>query len=460
VRASTTTPFGARFVVPLLIGPVLNPVNTTMVSVALVPISAALGVGSSTVVWLVAGLYLASSIAQPTMGTLADRFGPRRTYLVGLAVVVVAGVVPLVSATFAGVLVSRVLLGIGTSAAYPSAMTMIRDQSARAGVTTPPALLSAVSIAALATTAVGPVLGGFLVGSFGWPAVFVVNVPLAGIALVLSWLWLPGDDTRPASRLLADPGRLDVVGMAGFAVTTTTILVFLLDLASGYWWLLAGSVLAGALTVRWELRRTAPFIDLRMLRRNGALTRTYLRMMLLYFGFYSMTYGYSQWLQDVAGFSSERAGLLQLPSAVLAGLASVLVARTTRLRAPLVAAGVLPALGGVLLVLTDAGSPVGFLLVVAGCFGIAQGLASVSNQAAMYRQAPPETTGAASGLSRTFVYLAAIGSSALVGLVFGQRPTDAGLHLMGWVVALSCLGALALAVGDRTLARRTPAGVG
>lgn len=110
--------------------------------------------------------------------------------------------------------------------------------------------------------------------------------------------------------------------------------------------------------------------------------------------------------------------------------------------------------------LTDAGSPVGFLLVVAGCFGIAQGLASVSNQAAMYRQAPPETTGAASGLSRTFVYLAAIGSSALVGLVFGQRPTDAGLHLMGWVVALSCLGALALAVGDRTLARRTPAGVG
>ena len=460
MRAGAGAPFGARFVVPLLIGPVLNPVNTTMVSVALVPISAALGVGSSTVVWLVAGLYLASSIAQPTMGTLADRFGPRRIYLLGLAVVVVAGVVPLVSQTFAGVLVSRVLLGIGTSAAYPSAMTMIRDQSARAGVATPPALLSAVSIAALATTAVGPVLGGFLVGSFGWPAVFVVNVPLAGIALVLSRLWLPGDDTRPASRLLADPGRLDVVGMAGFAVTTTTVLVFLLDLASGYWWLLAGSVLVGALTVRWELRRAVPFIDLRTLRRNGALTRTYLRMMLLYFGFYSMTYGYSQWLQDVAGFSSERAGLLQLPSAVLAGSASVLVARTTRLRAPLVAAGVLPTLGGVLLVLTDAGSPVGFLLVVAGCFGIAQGLASVSNQAAMYRQAPPETTGAASGLSRTFVYLAAIGSSALVGLVFGQRPTDAGLHLMGWVVALSCLGALALAVGDRTLARRTPAGVG
>lgn len=452
--------FGPRFVVPLLIGPVLNPVNTTMVSVALVPISTALGVGSSTVVWLVAGLYLASSIAQPTMGTLADRFGPRRIYLSGLAVVVVAGVVPLLWETFSGVLVSRVLIGIGTSAAYPSAMTMIRDQSARVGVPTPPALLSAVSIAALATTAVGPVLGGFLVGSFGWPAIFVVNVPLAGIAFVMSWWWLPRDDTRPASRLLADPGRLDLLGMAGFALTTTGLLVFLLDLRAGYWWLLGSAVVVGALTVRWELRREGPFIDLRMLRRNGALTRTYLRMMLLYFGFYSMTYGYSQWLQDTAGFSSEQAGLLQLPSAVLAGLASVLIARTMRLRGPLVAAGVLPTLGGILLVLTDANSAVGFLLVVAGCFGIAQGLASVSNQAAMYAQAPPEVTGAASGLSRTFIYLAAIGSSALVGLVFGDRPTDAGLHVMGWVVALSCLGALVLAVVDGALGRRHLVGVG
>jgi MFS family permease len=116
-------------------------------------------------------------IAQPTIGKLADLFGPRKIYLAGPAVVLSGGVLPALVTTFPGVLTARILIGIGTSAAYPSAITLIRDQSVRHEVETPPALLSALSIASLTAAALGPVLGGILIETISWKAIFLVNVP-------------------------------------------------------------------------------------------------------------------------------------------------------------------------------------------------------------------------------------------------------------------------------------------
>ena len=450
-----STGFSPRFVVPVLIGPVLNPINTTMISVALVPIATDLGVSSATVIWLVAGLYLASAIAQPTMGKLADRFGPRRVYLIGLVVVIVAGLLPVFVHSFSGVLVARVLLGIGTSAAYPSAMALIRDQSVRLGEPAPQTLLSGISIASLTTAAVGPPLGGLLILTFGWPSIFLVNVPLAGAALVMAALWLPLDSTRLAPRVTGSALRsIDPVGIVLFGGTISALLVFLLDLSSGYWWLLGVAIALGAALVWWELRRSTPFLDLRMLASNGALTRTYARLFLLYLASYLMTYGFSQWLQDAAGYSSGIAGLLQLPTALLAGVASVLVARTTALKLPLVVAAVMPLGGGILIATLTSDATIGLLVLITGIFGVAQGLSSVSNQAALYRQAPVAQVGTAAGLSRTSTYLGAIAASSIIGLVFGQGPTDADIHVIGWVIAAATAVAGVLAVTDAALGRK------
>lgn len=448
--------FGPRFVAPVLIGPVLNPINTTMISVALVPISRDLGIPTSRAIWLVAGLYLASAVAQPVMGRFADLLGPRRVYTAGLVGVLVAGVLPLLWPGFGGVLAARVLIGLGTSTAYPSAMTLISDQSRRTGRPTPPALLSGLSIASLTTSAVGPVLGGVLVAAFDWQAIFLVNVPLALVALAMTAAWVPRDDERTPRTAPGPRAGVDAVGILLFAGGLAALLVFLLELARPLWWLLAVGVAVLVVFVVWERGRAAPFVDVRMLARNGALTRTYARMFLVYLAAYSVVYGYSQWLQGAAGYDPDAAGLLQLPTAVLAGLASVAVARNTRLRPPLVVAGALAVAGGTLLLGLTSASPVWLLLVVAAVFGVPQGLASVSNQAALYRQAPPDQIGTASGLSRTSVYLAAIASSAVIGLVFGERPTDAGLHSIGWLVLAAGAGATALAAVDRALAPAGP----
>ncbi len=445
--------YGWRFVAPILIGPVLNPINSGMIAIALVPISTDLGVSTSMVVWLVAGLYLASAIAQPTMGKLADVVGPRRIYLFGLIVVAMAGLLPVLWHTFEGVLLSRILIGVGTSAAYPAAVALIHDQAERQGRAAPASLISALSIAAQATIAIGPVIGGFLVSWAGWESIFLVNVPLALVAAVMTALWVPTDATRPSPRrpkhgVLAE---IDVIGIIIFALALSALLFFLLDMHWTTIWMLGFFIVGTAVLFLWERDRETPFIDVRMLRRNAALRRTYVRLLLSYFGAYTMMYGFSQWVQGSAGFDALQAGLIQMPSALFAMFAGIVIARMIDVRRPLIWVGVLFAIGGVGLVFLHATSPAWALVLTAVLFGIPQGLAAVANQQAAYRQAPPREVGTALGLSRTAIFLGSIFSSAAIGIVFPDSPDDPGLHELGIAVAVVALVLLAFTLVDRSL---------
>ena len=446
--------FGPKLLVPVLVGPLLNPINTTMVSVALAPISRDLGIAASQAIWLVAALYLASAIAQPTMGKLADRFGPKKVFLAGLVVVGVAGVVPEVLTGFGGAVTARVLIGIGTSSAYPAALTTLRQHSARIGKPTPPLVLGALSITSLVSAAAGPPLGGALIAAFGWHAIFLVNVPLAVFGIVVAALWLPSDRLRPRDdEDLPVLTALDPFGMVLMTGTVGALLVFLLDVSAGLWWLLGVAVALLVALVLWELRAVRPFVDVRMLVHNGALARTYARLFLTYLLAYTMTYGFSQWVQDVAGYPSDVAGYLQLPAAVVAGVASFLVARKTAVRAPLVVAAVVPVVGSVLLLLLHTASPVVLLVLVPALFGVPQALASVSNQAALYRVVPASSIGTAAGLSRTSIYIGAIAASSLIGGVFGQAPTTPDLHVLAWVMLGIAVLLVLLTLSDRRLAQ-------
>ncbi len=429
-----------------------------MVSVALAPISRDLGIGAAQAIWLVAALYLASAIAQPTMGKLADRFGPKKVFLTGLVIVGVAGIVPEFLTGFGGAVFARVLIGIGTSSAYPAALTTLRQHSARIGKPTPSLVLGALSITSLVSAAAGPPLGGALIAAFGWHAIFLVNVPLAVFGIVVSALWLPSDKLRPRSdEDLPVLTALDPLGMLLMTGAVSALLVFLLDLSAGLWWLLGVAIVLLAALVLWELRARKPFVDVRLLARNGALSRTYVRLFLAYLLAYTMTYGFSQWVQDVAGYSSDVAGYLQLPAALVAGVASFLVARKTAVRIPLIIAAVVPVLGGLLLLLLHAGSPVLLLVLAPALFGVPQALASVSNQAALYRVVPSEYIGTAAGLSRTSVYIGAIGASSLIGGVFGQAPTTPDLHVLAWVIIGVGVLLSVLTIADRALGKPLPA---
>ncbi|MGF1432030.1 MFS transporter [Kitasatospora sp. LaBMicrA B282] len=458
--ARAERPFAGRMMAPLLIGVALNPINSTMIATVLVAVGNAFGVGPARTAWLVAVLYLASAVGQPTMGKLADLLGPRKVFLAGLAVVVAAGTVGTLAPAFGWLIASRVLLGLGTSAAYPAAMAMLRAESRRTGLATPRPVLGRISLASLASAAVGPLLGGALAAGLGWRAVFAVNVPAALLALLLTLRWVPADGPA-AARTGSEPtdrpvGRLDPLGLTLFAATIGTAMLFLLDLAHPRWSLLAlTAALAAALTA-WQLRAPHPFLDLRLLRRHPELTRTFARSGLTYLVLYCMLYGFAQWLEEARGLSSLHTGLITLPMSATAAACSLLGARARTLRRPLLALTVLLAAGSGLLLVVGHTAPIALLVLVSALFGVGQGLASSVNQAAVYAQAPADGIGAAAGLQRTAIYLGAILSSSVIALRYGSRASDTGLHGVALLMTGLSLAVLLLTATDRALRRDRP----
>ncbi|ROQ66304.1 sugar phosphate permease [Streptomyces sp. 840.1] len=448
--------FSGRLTAPLLIGSLLNPLNTTMISTALVAIGHHFDIGAADTAWLISVLYLASAVAQPVLGRLADVLGPRRVFLAGLVVVIASGLVGAVAPSFGWLIVSRLLLGIGTSAAYPAAMAVLRDESARIGRATPRSVLARLSFAALGSAAVGPTLGGLLVMVVGWRGIFAVNVPVAIVAFGAALLWIPAD---PPRRRAADGSTprldLDPLGIGLFTTALTVLVFFLLDLAHPMWWLLAPFAVLSAALVRWQLRRPNPFIDLRMLAGNAALSRTYLRHGVSYLLIYCVMYGYTQWLEEARGYSSGHTGLLMLPMSVAALVCSLLGARTKGIRGPLTLACVLLTVGAGVLLFLSGDTPLAVLLIAGACFGIPQGLIGTSNQAAVQAYAPAESIGSAAGLQRTAQYIGAITASSLIALAYGQSTGDRGLHLMAGVAAVLGVLLIVLTVTDRALRGRT-----
>lgn len=447
--------FGARLMTPLLLGSLLNPVNSTMIATALVAIGRGFGVGAADTAWLVASLYLASAVAQPAMGRLADLLGPRRVFLAGLLIVATAGAVGAAAPAFGWLIASRVLLGVGTSAAYPCAMALLRAEAARLGTQVPRPVLARLSLAALGSAAAGPVLGGLLAATAGWRAIFAVNVPVSLVGLVLALLWLPRDTPRAARPAGGRGPSVDGLGIALFAGTLTTVMLFLMELTAPRWPLLAPFAVLACAFVWWELRCRAPFLDLRVLARHRPLVLTYLRHGLTYLVVYCVMYGYAQWLEESRGLSSFHAGLLMLPMSLAAAVCSLLGARTKGIRGPLTLAAVLLLAGAGALALAHGDTPVAALLSASVLFGLPQGLAGTGNQAAVARQAPADGIGAAAGLQRTSQYLGAITASGLIALFYGQRAGDAGLHSIAVTAAGLGLVLLVLTVTDRALRGRS-----
>jgi len=183
--------------------------------------------------------------------------------------------------------------------------------------------------------AVGPSLGGILTGLGGWRMVFSVNLPLALVGILLVFMWIPNDETKP-SGFGKFVREIDFIGIALFTGSLLTGMLFLNDVPHSKWSLLVLFVVLGILVVFHSLRTNNPFIDIRMLVSNLPLTVTYLRYGTFCLMAYGMLYGFSQWLQSGPGLSSTKAGLITLPMSVLAAVSALVGGRLKTIRNPLI----------------------------------------------------------------------------------------------------------------------------
>lgn len=447
---------GGRVLAAILFGTVLNPINSSMIAIALVSIGDDFDVSVVSLSWLISSFYLVAAVGQSVLGRLVDQFGPRRVQSVGFVLVVVAGALGTFAPSFGWLLAARLLLAVGTSAGFPAGLALLRNASG--GHPPAPRTLAAITIAGSSSAALGPVLGGALVALAGWQAIFLVNVVAGLVALPLSQRWLPRDPQHAGGVDLALVRRLlDLPGIAAFTATLASLLALLLSLAGEPLWWLAPVALLGAVALYVnDRRREDPFLDVGMLAGNLALVGVCVQYLLVNVVAFGVFFAMPVWIEAARGLSPGAAGLLVAPLAGVAIVGTPVAARIVGRAGvrPALVTGACAMVAGTLLMLTlSADVPLWAIVPVAVVLGIPIGFNNLGLQSALYAASDPQRTGAAAGIFQTSRFIGAVLATSLLGIVFADGVDDAGLHrialILAGVSAVVLLASLAAGRGAR-----------
>ena len=430
-----------RFIAPLVMGNMLNPLNSTMLATAIISILASFKQDTGAGALLIVPLYFTSAIAQPLMGRLCDIFSPHRINIFGFIVILISALIGVYAQDFSWLVVSRILLGLGTSTAYPSSMTLIKRRYKNLKMEVPGVTLSLIATASQVSMALGPFLGGILVQSFGWKGIFFVNIPMVIIALLLSIskkevvLVEKGDSDKSPWQIFKDLDPWGILLFSGFLMLLLVTLLYPAYLSIK----IAAMLVALFLFIKAELHHKKPFIDVRVLRVNTLLNTTFLRQTGMTFVMYSVLYSLGQWMEQTKNISPSNVGLILLPLSVAAILMSLILSNNKNY-VLLLSIGVLLTIG------TSAGmfflnkeSPIYAITALTIVLGASIGILNISNQLTLLAVALADQVGVSSGLYRTFGYLGAIVAGSAIKHSFKDGATDAGLHTLGIYALISCI---------------------
>jgi MFS family permease len=442
-------------------GTILQGLNSAVLAVALVSIGRDLGVDDArALAWVVSALYLSAAVASPTGGRLADLYGPRRVYVIGLGIALVASVAGPFVPSVGWLIADRVLLGVGTAMQFPTAMAVIRREAGRLGAQ-PASALGVVALCGQTTAALGPTIGGPIVALWGWEGIFWVNVPIIANAAFWVLRVVPADPPLPRAGARAALRALDPVGLVLFVGTLVPLMVGLLQLdgAVPWWWFVAAAVLL-VLLVAWSLRSPRPFLDVRLLARSPGVWRTCVRAVVTFVSFYAIFYGLPQWLEAERGMGPAQAGLLMFPVFGVGVLSTLLATRLGARVRPrvllVVGSAAMVAAGVVALTVADADAPVWLIVLLGLLMGLPNGFNNLGNQLVLHEAVDEQQAGVASGLYRTAQYIGAALASVVVASALAPALDgggSGGLATLGvWIAALGAvllLGSVVVLIRER-----------
>lgn len=429
------------FLLTIGLGTLLNPLNSSMISVALTQMQRDYSLTFADASWLISIFYLASSVGQPVMGKLSDMFGAKRLFITGLILVVFACVLAPFSPNYGFLLGCRALQAIGSSTLFPSGMSMIR-----AHITTNQAhAIGIISVFSSTSAAFGPTIGGLVVANWNWSAIFLINIPIIIVAFFMAIFFLP-----QVSKVNIDLKRIDVIGIILFIISVFGLILFLLSLAENIrWWAFIVFVFFSILFYQFEKRKKYPFIDVEALRKNKSVNIVYILFMLINAVYYNYFFGLPTLLQQVRGYSEEHTGFIMLAlagfSVIVTPLAGILIDRKGAKPAAIIGAIFLLIGTGLLLTYHET-SVLWWLIIIMAILGISNGFNNLSAQTALYEQIDQKDTGSASGLFQTSRYVGAILSGSYLGTAFTGHLDIAHFHIVALVSFVVCLIIVGLAV--------------
>jgi EmrB/QacA subfamily drug resistance transporter len=437
--------------------------DVTIVNVALPSIRRDLHATVAGLQWSVDGYTVVIASLLLLSGSMADRFGRRKTFQLGLAIFCLGSLLCSLAASTGALVGFRMVQAVGGSMLNPVAMSIIvntfTDPKERARAIGIWGAVFGVSMAA------GPLIGGALVERVGWRSIFWVNVPIGALALALTARFVP--ESR-ADR----PRRFDLVAQAMvifglFALTSAVIDGRRVGWSS--WPIAAGFGVAIACVVGlivWESRRREPLLDLRLFRSLPFSAATMLAV-LAFAAFSGFLFLNSLYLHEARGLRASTAGLMTLPIALALVVCSPLSGRLVgagRARLAIVVAGFAIGAGALALTGLTRDTPLPVLVGAYAVFGV--GLGSINT---------PITNTAVSGMPRSQAGLAAavastsrqVGASlgvALAGSLAGSGIDGAhradfaeSTHRVFWLIAAYGVAIVLLGIASTGSAARASA---
>ena len=426
-----------RFMLPLVLGTMMNPLNSTMLATALVPLCISFKISAGQGAILITSLYVTSTIAQPLMGRLADLFSAKKINTLGFVLVLIAALIGAFAPVFSWLIVSRIILGLGTSAAYPSAMALINRKYADEGKPVPGNILGIVAISSQMSMVLGPVLGGLLTQYLGWKGIFFINVPWVIIAMYFARA-IPNYPAAPADPSLSLFKKLDVPGIILFSSFLLSFM-FMLIQHEFTWLFIFPPVVLMTLLILWERHQEAPFIDVRLLAHKPALLMVYIRTMATSYILYLMLYALPQWIEGIKQLQPAKTGLMMLPDSIVAILVGLLISKSTKLFRQNLLGVVFMIITCIWMYYLNVETSILMIFIMTLILGVAEGLNMIANQALLNSEAPLAQKGVSFGLYRTFGYLGAIISSTQLKTLFHTGITDQKFHQLSYTALFSCL---------------------
>jgi DHA2 family methylenomycin A resistance protein-like MFS transporter len=417
--------------------------DVSIVNVALVSLGRELHAGIASVAWIVDAYAIAFACTLLSAGALGDRIGSKRVVIAGFAVFGIASLGCALAPSLQVLVWMRVLQGIGASALVPCSLALIahgagNDTAKRARA------IGVWTAAGAVTLAIGPLVGGALVGTLGWRSIFFINLPICAAAI-----WLT---QSAASETAPRAGSFDPIGQALAVVTLLALTLGIIEAgsldpsaATIVRIALGTSVLAAAAFLIAEARIRDPLVPLGFFR-SRAFSAAVGVGSAINASLYGTLFMFAIYLQRSRDYSPLEVGFALLPFAIVLGIANLAAGpligkRGTRL--PMIAGLSIALPGFAMLLVCGTRTPYVAMLPALVAIPLGIGFAVPAMTSTLLGTIPRSRSGVASGVLNTARQAAgALGIATAAAAIARAGPVGA-LH----VLTALCLAAISAALG-------------
>ena len=308
----------------VMIGTFMAVLDATIVNVGLPKIMAAFGVGLDTIEWVLTAYMLAMAVMLPTSGWLADKFGLKKIYFLGLLVFTLGSALCGLSGTENMLIIARVIQGLGAGALMPLGMAIVMREFPphQRGIA-----MGFWSIASAASVSFGPLIGGYLVDNYNWQLIFDVNIPVGILGLFATFI-------IQKEYVNLNVKKFDIIGFISISTFLPLVIFGLTEgnsASNAEGWsapyiLLCFGIAAIALAVfiTTEFIVENPLIDVKLLwNHNFGISN--IIMFIFGMGMFGSTFLLPVYLQNGLGYSAIQSGAVFLPAGIIQGATSPLI---------------------------------------------------------------------------------------------------------------------------------------